>query len=65
MLTHPYIARQLNSEHIAQFHVEAAADRAVRQARAARRQAKAKTATCAPRHIWFRRTAVAAPCPAV
>lgn len=63
MFTHPYIASQLSSQRIAQFHAEAAAASAVRQARAARRQARTRTATQSPRHIWSRRTTVAAALP--
>jgi hypothetical protein len=65
MFTHPYIASQLNSQRIARFHVEAAADRGVRQARAARRRSRATTTTHRPRPIWFLRSAVAAVYPAV
>jgi hypothetical protein len=60
MFTHPYISSQLNSEHITRLQVEAAAAHAARQARDARRQARAKSklAARAPRLIWSSRTAV-------
>lgn len=60
VFTHPYIASHLNSDRIARFHKEAAADAALRQARAARRQAKANDVRRQTGRMWFRRPAVTA-----
>jgi hypothetical protein len=60
MFIHPYIASQLNSQRIAQFHADAAAANAIREARAPRRQTKSNPNPRAPRRTWFRRSAVRA-----